>query len=79
MLWIRIMIPIKVISWIRIRIKVISWTLIQIRINLQITSQNVYKMSLFEVFFKSLRLYLEASIWIRICIRVKYLIQISSK
>jgi len=64
-LWIWIMIPIKVISWIRIRIKVIRWTLIQIRINLQMTSQNVWNMSLFEHFFKVLSLYLEARIQIR--------------
>ncbi len=63
-IWIRI----KVISWIRIRtgIEVISW--IRIRIDLQMTSQNVRNMSLYEHFFKVFSLYLEARIriWIRI-------------
>jgi hypothetical protein len=49
--------------WIRIRIriciKLISWIRIRIRINLQMTSQKVLKMSLFEHFFKDLSLYLE--------------------
>ncbi len=44
---------------VRIRIMVISW--IRIRINLQITSKNVWSMSLFEHFFKVLSFYLEAS------------------
>ena len=44
---------------IRIRIKVISW---MIRINLQMTSQNVWNLGLFEHFFKILSLYLEAEI-----------------
>ncbi len=61
--WIRI--SIKVISWIRIRIKVISWIRIRIRINLQI-SQNVWKINLFEHFFKVFSLYLEVRIRIRI-------------
>jgi hypothetical protein len=53
---------------IRIRIKVISW--IQIRIILQMTSQNVWNVSLFFCsLFKGLSLYLEARIWIRIWIR----------
>jgi hypothetical protein len=39
---------------IRIRIKVICW--IRIRISLQMTSRNVGNMSLFEHFFKGLRL-----------------------
>ncbi len=60
---IRIRIRIKVISWIRCRFR--------IRINLQMTRQNVWNMSLFEHFFKGLSLYLEARIWIRIRIRVK--------
>ncbi len=48
--------------WVRIRIKVISWIRIRILINLQMTSQNVwnltmeYCMSLFEHFFKVLSL-----------------------
>ncbi len=51
------------------RIKVISW--IWIRINLQMLSQNVLNMSLFEHFFKVLNLYLEARIRIRIGIRIE--------
>ncbi len=47
---------------------------IRIRINLQITSQNVWNMSLFEHFFKVLILYMEARI--RICIKVKDRIRI---
>ncbi len=39
------------ISWIQNRIR--------IRINMQITSQNVWNMSLFEHFFKGLSLYLD--------------------
>jgi hypothetical protein len=57
--------------WIRICIKVISWIRIRIRINLQMTSQNVWDMSLFEHFFMSLNLHLEARIWIRIRIRTR--------
>jgi hypothetical protein len=53
---------------IRIRIKVISW--IRIRINLQITRQNIWNMSLFKHFFKVFSLYLEARIRIRIRIKV---------
>ncbi len=48
----RIRICIKLKGRIRIRIKVISW--IRIRINLQMTSQNVWNMSLFWHFFKVL-------------------------
>ena len=52
--------------WIRIRIRSRIW----IRTTLQMTSQNVWNMSLCERFFKCLSLYLEARIWIRIRIRV---------
>jgi hypothetical protein len=38
---------------------------IRIRINLQMTSQNVLDMSLFEHFFKGLSRCLEAKVWIR--------------
>jgi hypothetical protein len=62
---------------IQIRFKVISW--IRIRISLQMTSQNVWKMSLFEHFFKVLRLYLEARIRIRIRTEVKGRIRIRIK
>jgi hypothetical protein len=64
-------IKIRILS--RIRIKVIGWirNRIRIHINLQMTSQNVWNMSLYEHFFKGLSLYLEARIWIRIRIRVK--------
>ncbi len=53
---------------IRIRINLISWVRnrIRIRINLQITSQNVWNMSLFLALFQGFGLYLEARIWIRI-------------
>ncbi len=51
----------------------------RIRINLQMTSQNVWNMSLFEHFLESLSLYLEARIWIRIRIRVKSQIRIRIK
>jgi hypothetical protein len=44
---------------------------IGIRIILQMTSQNVWKMSLFEHFFEVLSLYLEARIRIRIRIRIE--------
>ncbi len=37
---------------IRIHIKVISWIRNPIRINLQMTRQNVWNMSLFELFFR---------------------------
>ncbi len=62
-------IRVNALSWIRIpiRIKVISW--IRIPINLQMTSQNVWEMSLFEHFFKILRTYLEARIWIHIKVK----------
>jgi hypothetical protein len=53
---------------IRIRIKVMS--LIRIRINLQMASQNVRNMNLFEDFFQVLSLYLEARIRNRIRIKV---------
>jgi hypothetical protein len=56
---------------IRIRINVISWIWNRIRINSQMTSQNVWNMSLFGHFFKGLSLYLAARIWIRIRIMVK--------
>jgi hypothetical protein len=46
----RIRIRINVISWIRIRIEVISCIRIRIRTNLKMTSQNVWKISLFEHF-----------------------------
>jgi hypothetical protein len=49
---------------------------IRIRINLQMTNQNVWNMSLFEYFFKVSSLYLEARIRIRICIKVKGRIRI---
>jgi hypothetical protein len=52
------------VLWIRIHIKVISW--IRIRINFQITSQNVWNMSLFEHLLNVLSLYLEARIQIGI-------------
>jgi hypothetical protein len=56
-----------------IRIKVISWlqNRIRIRINLQMTSQNVWNMSLIEHFCKGMNIYLEARIWIRIQIRIR--------
>jgi hypothetical protein len=56
----------------RLRIKVISW----IRINLQMTSQNVWNMSLFKHFLKVLSFYLEARIRIRIQIRIKVKVRI---
>jgi hypothetical protein len=61
---------------IRIRIKMRSW--IRIRIILQMTSQYIWNMSLYEHFFKGLSLYLESRIWIRIrvSIRVKILIRV---
>ncbi len=66
-LWIQIRIKLK--RRIRICINVISW--IRIRINLQIASQNVWKMNLLEHFFKVLSFYLEARIRIPNCIKVK--------
>jgi hypothetical protein len=60
--WIRINLTRRI--RIRIRIKVISW--IRIRISLQMTSQNVRNMSLFEHFFKVLSFYSQARIRIRI-------------
>ncbi len=71
---IRIRIHIKVIVWIWVHIKVVDW--IRIRINLQMTSKNVWNISLFEHFFKGLSLYLEARIWIRIQINIKMKSQI---
>jgi hypothetical protein len=73
---IRIWIHINVKSWIRnrIRIKVINWN--RIRINLQMTSQIVWKMSLFEHFSKVLSLYLEARIRTRFRIKLKGRIRI---
>jgi hypothetical protein len=59
---------IKLKGRIRIRIEVISW--IRIRINLQMTSQNVWNASLCEHFFKVLSLHLEVRIRIRIRIKV---------
>jgi hypothetical protein len=59
---------------IRIRIKVISW---MIRINLQMTSQNVWNMSSFENFFKGFSPYLESRVWIHIRVRVESRIRIS--
>ncbi len=66
--WIRIKLKVRIL--IRIRIKMISWIRIRICINFQMTSQNVWSMSLFEHFFKVLSLYLEATIRIRIRIRM---------
>jgi hypothetical protein len=61
-LWIQIRIKLKGRIRIRIHINVISW----IRVNLQMTSQNVWKMSLFEHFVKVLSLYLKPRIRIQI-------------
>jgi hypothetical protein len=63
------MIPVKVISWIRIRIR-ITW---------QMTSQNVWNMSLFEHLFKVLSLYLETRVRIRITVKVKIRIRMPIK
>jgi hypothetical protein len=65
--------PYQIKIRIRIRIKVISSIRkqIRIRITLQMTSQNVWNVSLFEHFFKDLSLYLEARIWIQIRIRTR--------
>jgi hypothetical protein len=49
---------------------------IRIRINLQMTSQNVWNMSLFEHFLRGWNLHLEARIRIRICIIVTSRIRI---
>jgi hypothetical protein len=62
---------------IQIRFKVISW--IWIRISLQMTSQNVWNMSLFEHFFKVLSLFLEARIRIRIEVKGGIRIRIKVK
>jgi hypothetical protein len=59
---------------IRIRIIVISWIRIRTRINLHMTNQNIWNMSLLENFFKVLSFYLKARIRIRITlilIRIK--------
>ncbi len=61
--WIRIKLKGRI--RIQIRIKVISWTRILIRINLQMASQNVWNVSLFQNFFEVFSLYLEAGIRIR--------------
>jgi hypothetical protein len=65
----RIQILFKVMSRIRIciRIKVMSW--IRIRISLQMTSQNVWNMSLFEHFFKGTRIRIQVTSRIRIRIK----------
>jgi hypothetical protein len=52
---------------IRVGIELIGW--IRIRITLQITSKTIWNMSLFELFFKVLSLYLEARVRIRIGIK----------
>jgi hypothetical protein len=53
---------------------------IRIRINLQMTSQTVWNMNLFEHIFNGfLSLYFEAGIWIRIRIRVKSWIRIRTQ
>ena len=49
--------------------QIIIW--IRIRINLQVTSHNLRNMSLLDHFFMGLSLYLEARIWIWICIRIR--------
>ncbi len=54
----------------------ISWIKIWIRINLQMTSQNVWSTCLFVQFFKVLSLYLEARIRIRINMKGKIRIRI---
>ncbi len=54
-------------SRIRIRTHLIRWILIRIRINLQMKSQNLWKMSLLEHFFKVF--------WARIRIRIRKCIQ----
>ncbi len=62
-----------VISWIRIRIRtnVISWIRVPIRINLQMTSQTVWKMTLFKHSFKVLSLYFQAWIRIKVTSRIR--------
>ncbi len=54
--WIRI--RIKVIICMRIRIRVISWIRIWIRVNLPMTSKNVWYMSLFEHLYKVFKAFL---------------------
>jgi hypothetical protein len=63
---------IKIRIRIRIHIKVISWirNLNLIRINLQMTSQNVWHWSIFEHIFIRFSLYLEARLLIRIHIKL---------
>jgi hypothetical protein len=53
---------------------------IRIRINLQMTSQNVWNVSLFEHFFKVLSLYSEAKIrvWIKVKGRIRIRIKVTS-
>ncbi len=70
--WIRI----KLKGRIRIPIKVICW--IRIQINFQMTSQNVWNMSLFEHFFKVLSFCLKARIRIRIKVtsRIRIRVQV---
>jgi hypothetical protein len=81
--WIRITLKgmiricITVISCIRIRNRVISW--IRMCINLQMTSLNVWNMSLFEHLFKVLSLYLEARIRIRIKVKSRIRIRMKVK
>jgi hypothetical protein len=78
--WIRMGTKVKSLLRICIRSKVISRIQNRIlnHINLQMTSQNVWIMSLIDHFFKGLSLYLEARIWIRIqnLIKVKSLVRI---
>jgi hypothetical protein len=71
-------IKIRIRISVRIRIQVIRWVRNRIRINLQMTSQNVWDVSLLERFFKGLSLYWEGRIWIRISIRVKSRIRSSA-
>ncbi len=70
--WIRIRSRIR-IKKIQICIRVISWiqNQIRIRINLQMTSQNVWSFEPIQYFFKGSSLYLEARIWIWIPIRMR--------
>jgi hypothetical protein len=75
----RIRIRIKLKGRICIRIKVIIW--IRIHIKLQMTSQNVWNMSLFEYFFKVLSLFLEARIRVNIkgTSRIRIRIKVTSR
>ncbi len=74
----RIRIRIIVISWTRIRIsiKVMCWIQSGSASIFQMASQSVWEISLFELFFKVLSLYLEARIRIQIRIKVKGRIRI---